>query len=115
MFLWLLQITITLIESALLISFGIRGWKIAGMGGRGLNYWWVQAKNFQPGSGRINFLWLGLDRVSHLWFAFEFGKFPPKNVNFSIFTLWVKKISSGRVRKYPGWRRVGLLFTTGQK
>jgi len=35
--LWSLQITITLTESALLIFFTIGGWKIAGMGGRGLN------------------------------------------------------------------------------
>jgi len=25
---------------------------------------------------RVNFLWLGLGKVSHLWFGFEFGKFP---------------------------------------
>jgi len=37
MFLWPLQITITLTESGLLIFFAIQGWKIAGMGGRGLN------------------------------------------------------------------------------
>jgi len=37
MFLWPLQITITLTESALLIFFAIRGWKIAGMGGWGLS------------------------------------------------------------------------------
>jgi len=35
--LWSLQITITLTESALLIFFAIRGWKIAGLGSRGLN------------------------------------------------------------------------------
>jgi len=29
--------------------------------------------------------------------------------------LRVKKIFSGRVEKYPGWRRVKLLFTAGQK
>jgi len=37
--------------------------------------------------------------VSHLWFGCEFGKFPLKMSNFSIFSLWVKK--------YPGQRRVG--------
>jgi len=42
-------------------------------------------KNFWPGSGRINFLWLGSGRVSHLWFGLEFGKFPLKMSNFSIF------------------------------
>jgi len=35
--LWLLQITIILTENALLIFFAIRGWKINGMGGWGLN------------------------------------------------------------------------------
>jgi len=32
--------------------------------------------------GRVNFLWLGSDMVSHLWFGFEFGKFPLKMLNF---------------------------------
>jgi len=35
--------------------------------------------------GWINFLWLRLGRVSHLWFGFELGKFPLKMSNFSIF------------------------------
>jgi len=35
--------------------------------------------------------------------------------NFSIFTLRVKKISLGQVKKYAGRRRVGLLFSAGQK
>jgi len=40
----------------------------------------------------------------------------PKNVNFfNFFCFGSKKISSGRVGKYPGQRRVGLLFTAGQK
>jgi len=34
--------------------------------------------------------------------------------NFSIFSLWVKKISSGWVKKFQSQRRVGLLFTAGQ-
>jgi len=41
--------------------------------------------------------------------------FPKKHQIFQFFTLRVKKISSGRVRKYPGRRRVDLLFTAGQK
>jgi len=40
--------------------------------------------------------------VSHLWFGFEFGRFPLKMSNFSIFFLWTKQISSGRVKKYLG-------------
>jgi len=43
-------------------------------------------------------------RVSHLWFGFEFGKFPLKTF-----------FPSGRVKKYPGRSQVGLLFTTGHK
>jgi len=54
-------------------------------------------------------------RVSHLCFGVGFRKFPLKMSNFSIFSLGVKKISSGRVKKYPDQRRVGLLFTAGQK
>jgi len=39
------------------------------------------SKIFDP--GRVNFLWLGSGRVSHLWFGLEFGKFPLKMSNFS--------------------------------
>jgi len=48
------------------------------------------------------FLWLGSG--SHLWFGFEFQKFPLKMSNFSNFTILVKKnlFGSGRVGKYPG-------------
>jgi len=46
----------------------------------------------------------------------EFGKFPLKTSNFSIFfPSDQKKIASGRVGKYPGQSRVDLLFTAGQK
>jgi len=57
------------------------------------------------------FCWSGW--VSHLWFGF--GKFCQKVPSFPIFSLRVKKIASGQVKKYPvqGW--VGLLFTAGQK
>jgi len=48
------------------------------------------SKIFDP--GRVNFLWLGSGWVSHLWFGFEYGKFPLKMSNFSIFC------PSGRVR-----------------
>jgi len=52
---------------------------------------------------QVNILWFGLGQVSHLWFGFEFGKYPLKMSNFSIFSLQhQKKISSGRVKKYPG-------------
>jgi len=41
--------------------------------------------------------------------------FPLKRQIFQFFSLQIKKISSGRVWKYPGRRRVSLLFTAGQK
>jgi len=60
-------------------------------------------------------IFCGWDRVSHLWSGFEFVKFPLKMSKFSIFSLRVKKISSGRLKEYLGQRRVSLLFTAGQK
>jgi len=51
-------------------------------------------------------------QVSHLWFRFGFGKFPLKIPNFS---LWIKKIASDWIEKYPVQRRFRLLFTAGQK
>jgi len=46
----------------------------------------------------------------------DLEKFPLKRSNFSIFCLRIKKkISSGRVKKYPGQGRVCLLFIAGQK
>jgi len=62
---------------------------------------------------RSNFFDRG--RVSHFWFRFGFGKFPLKISNFPIFSLRVKKIALGQVKKNPSQRRVGLLFTAGQK
>jgi len=71
---------------------------------------WVRSGQFFCGSSGVGSGW-----VIHLWFEFKFGKLPLKMSNFSIFALQVKKISSGRVKKYPGCRRVGLLFTASQK
>jgi len=43
-------------------------------------------------------------------------KISPKNVKFfNFFPFKSKIIALGRVRKYPGQSRVGLLFTAGQK
>jgi len=47
--------------------------------------------------GLVNFLRLGSDQGSHLWFGF--GKFPLKTSNFSSFSSLGQKISSGRVKK----------------
>jgi len=51
-------------------------------------------------------------RVSHLWFGF--WKFPLKIPIFSVFSLPVKKISSGWVKK-PGSKMGRPLFSAGQK
>jgi len=48
------------------------------------------SKNFDPG------------RVSHLWFGFEFGKFPLKISNFQFFSLRIKKNIFGPGKKVPG-------------
>jgi len=45
---------------------------------------------------RVGSNFCGSGRVSHLWFGFEFQKFPLKMSNFSIFSLRVKKIPLGR-------------------
>jgi len=47
----------------------------------------------------------------YLWFGF--GKFPLKLPNFSIFSPRGQK--SHRIKKHLGQRRVGILFTAGQK
>jgi len=74
-------------------------------------------KNFWPGSGRINFLWLvvcGLGQPFMVWVWIL--KISAKNVKFfNFFPLGQKKIASGRVGKYPGQSWVGLLFIAGQK
>jgi len=63
---------------------------------------------------RVNYCCSGW--VSHLWFGFEFGKLPLKiPAFFNFFPFGSKKISLGWVKKYPGQRRVGLLFAVGQK
>jgi len=58
------------------------------------------------GPGQVIFLWLGSGWVSHLWFGFEFGKFPLK---MSIFCPSGEKNLFGSSQRW-----VGLLFTAGQ-
>jgi len=72
-------------------------------------------KLFDRGQVGSIFLLLGSGQVSHLWFESGIGKFPLKVPNFSILPFGSKKISSGWVKKYPGQRRIGVLFTAGQK
>jgi len=51
-----------------------------------------------------------LGQISHLWFGPLCGKFPPKNPKFfNLFALG-QKISSGRVKKYPGQRLVAASY-----
>jgi len=58
----------------------------------------------------INFLCLGLGQPFMVWVGI--WKISPKNINFFIFFPFrVKKMPSGRVKKYLGQRLVGLLFT----
>jgi len=70
-----------------------------------------------PGSNILT--WVGsifaakVRSVNHNWFGFGFGKFPQKISNFSVFSLRIKKILSGQVKKYPGQGTFGLLFTAG--
>jgi len=89
----------------LLYILGIRGPKVAWS----CQYWTLDpqipstmpwpsdgsgSKNFNP--GQVGSIICGLGWVSHLWFGFEFWKFPLKTSNFSIFfpsgqkkLLWV--------------------------
>jgi len=72
------------------------------------------SKFFDP--GQVGSIFCGSGRVSHLWFGFEFGKFPLKTSNFSIFfTLGQKKSLrvGSKSTRFEG--RVSLLFTAGQK
>jgi len=51
------------------------------------------------GPGQKFLTQVGSDRVSHLWFGFEFVKFPLKMSNFSIFfPSGQQEISLGRVK-----------------
>jgi len=65
--------------------------------------------------GLGQFLLFRSGRFSHFWFEFGFGKFPLKIPNFSILLFGSKNISLGRVKRYPGQRRVSLLFTASQR
>jgi len=59
-----------------------------------------------PGSKFFDPGWVG---SAIFGIGLRFRKFPPKLSNFSIFS------PSGRVKKYPSQRWVGLSFTAGQK
>jgi len=57
---------------------------------------------------QVGSIFCGLGRVSHLWFGFEFGKFPLKMSNFSFFSLRVG-------RKVPGSKLGRPLIYCGSK
>jgi len=55
------------------------------------------------GSGQFFVARVGSGWVSHLWFGFEFGKFPLKTSNSILFfSLRIKKNLFGSGRKVPG-------------
>jgi len=58
------------------------------------------------GPGWVNFLLLGLGRVSHFWFGF--AKFPLKISNFLNFFTSSQKNLIGLGQKVPGSDKVGL-------
>jgi len=51
------------------------------------------------GQGQIFFTWIGLALFG---LGLDLEIFPWKSQIFQFFALWVKKISVGRVKKYPG-------------
>jgi len=65
------------------------------------------------GSGQIFVARIGLGQLFCLGLTLE--NFPLKSKTFQFFILWVKKILSGQVKKYPGQSRVGFLSIAGQK
>jgi len=68
-----------------------------------------EVSGFSPRQDLNPRLWLGLGQPFMVWvWIWEIS---PKNVKFFNFFLFgSKKIFSGQVRKYPGQRRVGLLY-----
>jgi len=75
--------------------------------GPGQNFW-----------TRIGSSQIFVGRVSHLWFGFEFGKFPLKTSNFQFFSQ--KSLFGSKSTQVDGGStsyllQVGLLFTAGQK
>jgi len=76
-----------------------------------------RSKNFDASWVRSIFCSLGQVGLGQPFMVWVWiWKISPKNVKFfNFFPFGSKKISSGRVGKYPGQRGVGLLFTAGQK
>jgi len=58
---------------------------------------------------------MGPGRVSHLWFGFEFGKFPLKIPNFSIFFPLGQKNLFETGQKVPGSKASRPLIYCGSK
>jgi len=119
------QITIIKTEGVLFDFFTILGEKFLACLGYNLATLYFNSQlEVVMGLGQKNLTWLGSifissSRVSHLWFGFGLGKFPPKNVKFFNFFLFgSKKISSksteltGRLTSY--FLRVKSMLRSGQ-
>jgi len=72
--------------------------------------WWLVM-----GPGQKFLTRVGSGRVSHLWFGLEFGKFPLKTSNFSIFYPSGQKNCFGSGRKVPGSKPGRPLIYCGSK
>jgi len=64
---------------------------------------------------RVGSIFCDSDWVSHLWFVFEFGKFPLKTSNFSIFFPSGQKNLFGSGQKVPGSKLGWPLIYCGSK
>jgi len=65
--------------------------------------------------GRVNFCGSGRVGSAIYGLGLNLENFCQNIKFFNFFPFGSKKISSGPVKKYSGQRRVGLLFTVGQK
>jgi len=65
----------------------------------------------------VGSIFCGLGRVGSAIYGLglNYENFPKKRQIFQFLSLRIKNIASGRVGKYPGQSRAGLLFTVGQK
>jgi len=79
-----------------------------------LNYLSINNGEFKLEMGWVNFLWLGSGQTFMVWVWIL--KISPKNIKFfNLFPFGSKKIASGRIGKYPGQSRIGLLFIVKSK
>jgi len=67
------------------------------------------------GPGQNFLTWVGPGRVRNLWFGFDFGKFPLKMSNFSIFFALGQKNIFALGQKVPGSKAGRPLIYCGSK